>query len=138
MPFANKYTPLNLSMISTRSENLFSLATSMGVRPFLSIVLSLAPLATSRLVISMMRSWIFDTVRSCLMFWSGEILCMGESDDCATHHHCICTKLQRTIGYKPLLKDTSEMQPPPLTGHNYSAPFDIPCIDMYTYKFKNL
>ena len=35
---------------------------------------------------------------------------------------------------KPLLKDTSEMQPPPLTRHHSSAPFDIPHIDMCAYK----
>ena len=33
-----------------------------------------------------------------------------------------------------LLKDTSEIQPPPLTGHHCSAPFDVPCIDMCTCK----
>lgn len=30
--------------------------------------------------------------------------------------------------------DTSEMQPPPLTGHHFSVPLDIPHIDMCTYK----
>ena len=37
-----------------------------------------------------------------------------------------------SITVKPLLKGTSEMQPPPSTGHPCSAPFDIPHIDMYT------
>ena len=62
-------TPLNFSMISTRSVNLFSLATSIGVRPFSSVAFSFAPRATSRLVTSMMRSWILEAVRPCLMFW---------------------------------------------------------------------
>ena len=33
-----------------------------------------------------------------------------------------------------ILKDTSEIQPPPLTGHHCSAPFYIPHIDMCTFK----
>ena len=35
---------------------------------------------------------------------------------------------------KPLLKDTSEMQLPSLAEHHCSAPFDIPGIDMCTFK----
>ena len=35
---------------------------------------------------------------------------------------------------KPLLKDTSEMPPPPLTEHHCSVPFDIPYTDMCAYK----
>ena len=37
-----------------------------------------------------------------------------------------------------ILKHTSEMQPPPLTGHHGSAPFDIPPIDMCTFEFSKI
>ena len=42
------------------------------------------------------------------------------------HALCMCGE--------PLLKDTSEVQPPPVTGHHGSAPFDIPFIDMCNFK----
>ena len=35
---------------------------------------------------------------------------------------------------KPLLKDTCKMQPPPLTGHHCSAPFEIPFIGMCRFE----
>ena len=42
--------------------------------------------------------------------------------------HKACTHVHDM--QKNLLKDTSKLQPPPLTGHHCSAPFDIPHIDM--------
>ena len=42
--------------------------------------------------------------------------------------------LVHTHTVKPLLKDTSEMQPPPLVGHHCCSPFEIPHIDMRMFK----
>ena len=49
---------------------------------------------------------------------------------CRLHRIYQCDSVQTV---KPLLKDISQMQPPPLSGHHCSVPFGISDIDMCTY-----
>ena len=50
---------------------------------------------------------------------------------CRDGKKTVCVHIQYIHMYvKPPLKGTSQMQPPPLTGHHCSALFDTPHIDM--------